>query len=89
MTLKAEQKVIHLRFHHQPFRMVFKCPACDESLSSDLASNVRKHVATHPELNGEALLNKHIWDLEPVEWSGSDQYGGEHASSASNYHPRG
>lgn len=57
--------------------MVFKCPECHESLSSDLASNVRKHVATHPKLTGEALLGMLIWDLKPIEWSGSNQYGGE------------
>jgi hypothetical protein len=40
VTLKKEQKVIHLRFHHQPFRLIFKCPACDEQLPTDFATNM-------------------------------------------------
>jgi hypothetical protein len=77
VTLEKEQKVIHLHFHHQPFRLIFKCPACEEPLATELAFNMRKHVAMHPQLTGAFLLKKHIWNLEPVVWTGSDQYGGE------------
>jgi hypothetical protein len=63
VTLKKEQKVIHLRFHHQPFMLILKCPACEEQLPADLATNMRKHVATHANLTGAVLLKKHIWDF--------------------------
>jgi hypothetical protein len=66
VTTKKEQKLIHLRFHHQPIRLILKCPVCDEALATDLASNMRKHVATHKQLTGAVLLKKHLWDLEPV-----------------------
>jgi hypothetical protein len=57
---KREQLVIHLGFHHQPYRMMLKCPLCPFVMSSDVAATTRKHMAVYPDLSREALWNVHL-----------------------------
>jgi hypothetical protein len=78
-TSVNSSKIPHLLFHHQAFRLKFRCPICLVSLSPDLGVGTKNHWEMHPEFKNDATLQDlHVWNLVPEAWIGFKEYGGEH-----------
>jgi hypothetical protein len=77
-TTAVAERVTHLRYHHQPYRLRYACPHCLSSLASDLGTAAKGHSLLHPQMcSPGTLVRLHVWNLIPLEWVGSMIYGGE------------
>jgi hypothetical protein len=76
-TTPMAERLTHMRYHHQPYRLRYACPHCLTSLPADLGIQAKGHIMLHPSMCGPSkLIRLHVWNLIPLEWVGSMTYGG-------------